>query len=295
MASALEGYRIAAAAWTTAGVWTLQEAEVGSMTQNLIAWVGADGQLGQVEPAVDAHHDLILLPDGQPAWLEIDVREVEDLERVGAPAVDVVGDKLVKLSADGATQVLWETWTELPVRTDSVTWDKGYYGTAKDWTHANGLGLNDAGDSVLISLLGVSAVLEVDVATGEIVRSLESALLEDETTRFVALHSPTWSGVDKIKVFVNTGASGAEASYAAEFDLALDPPAEVWNSGRDDSVHYSHALGRVAQLASEHTLINYGQDFLIEEVDHAGDVVWRWTLSSEWVLGESGVVTLWEE
>jgi hypothetical protein len=295
MASALEGYRIAAASWTTSGVWTLQEAEVGTTEPNLIVWVGADGQLGPIESVQEAHHDLVVFPDGQPGWLETDVREVEGLGPVGAPAVAVVGDRFVKLGADGLIEPLWEAWTELSVRADSLTWDKGYYGTAKDWTHANGLGLNDAGDTVLISLLGVATVLEVDVVTGAILRSLESVLIEDETTRFSALHSPTWSGVDKIKAFINADGAGTEASYAVEFDLSLDPPVEVWNSGREDTVHYSHALGRVAHLSAEHTLINYGQESVLEEVDLAGDVVWRWGLTSEWVLGESGVVTLWEE
>ena len=120
-------------------------------------------------------------------------------------------------------------------------------------------------------------------------------MIEDEASRFAVLHSPVRTGTDTLKAFINAAVGGAEISYEAEFDLSQDPPVEVWNSGREDGQHYSPALGRVAQLEAEHTLVNYGLEPVVEELDLVGEAQWSWSLSSEWVLGESGVVTLWEE
>ncbi|GEM_PF-1524823 len=295
LASALEGYRIAAAEWTTSGVWTLQEVEEGSLGGNLVVWIGADGQIGDLIGAPESHHDLVVFPDGQPGWLEIDVRAVDDLGPVAGDAVDVVGDRLVRLGADGTTSTLWDSWASLPLEDESLTWESGFYDEGKDWTHANGLDLNGAGDKLLISLLGLARVLEIDVASGAVLRTLDGQTLQDTESRFLSQHSPTWSDVDRILLFVNAPEVGAEFSFAAEFDLALDPVQEVWDSGKESTPFYSQALGRVAALGADRVMVNYGQEGVLEEIDRSGDPLWRWFISEEWVLGESGVVTLWED
>jgi hypothetical protein len=293
--SALEGYRIAAAEWTPSGVWTLQEIEVGSVGENQIVFMGIDGSVDSILSAPDAHHDLVVFEDGTIGWLETDIREVDDLGPIGGEPINVVGDRIVRALEDGTREVLFETWAEFEVDPDSRTWNTEFYENAKDWTHANGLSLNTDRNSLLLSMLGLTTILEIDVVAGEVLWSLESENLEEEETRFSGMHSPIWSATDKIKIFVNASINGPENSYAAEFDLSLDPPREVWNSGRDESTLFTHALGRVEQLELEHTLVNYGTAAVLEEINLDGESLWRWTLDEIWVFGESSVLTLYEE
>jgi hypothetical protein len=202
----------------------------------------------------------------------------------------------VKLQPDGTREEIFTSWDVFDVDPSvSITWNSGYYGSAKDWTHANGLYLNESADRVLVSFLGVSTVLEVDLATGEVLWTFSGLDLAEPKTQFQSQHSPVWSDTDKIKLFINAPLLGDQVSYAAEIDLSLDPPQEVWNSGRADSSRFTQALGRVSQLRDGHTLINYGYEGQLEEVDSLGRAVWRWTLDDNWLLGETLIVTLFDD
>lgn len=291
----LAGYRVAAGVWTPTGVWTLQEAEFGTVGPNLLVFIGVDGSVGAVREVPEAHHDLALLDDGSLLWLETDIRSVEDAGAGAGEHLDVVGDALQRLWPDGALETVFSSWDALPfVPGESQTWDSGYYGDAKDWSHANGLDVNAAQDGVLVSFLGISVVIEVSLATGAVLWSLSVLALEDPATRSASFHSPVWSDTERLKLFINEPLEGDAASYVSEIDVSLDPPREVWNSGREDSSRYTQALGRVAQLDGDHTLVNYGTEAVIEEIDDLGSPLWRWSLEGQWVLGETEVITLWE-
>ena len=277
---------VVSAAWTHEGLWVLQETG-DSRTNNRVVRFGLDGQVDQVIDAPDAHHDLSPLPDGGIAWLEADA---QNTSRYGK----VYGDRIMVATSNENPTIVCSTWDLLdsPNGT-SETWNGNWYTDGYDWTHANGLTYSVTRDSFLLSLAGQSMVMEIDAQDGEALWTLEGQTLTPEETGFMMQHSPTWTEDDTLVLFVNRGLSGA-GSWAAEFEIGPHRATEVWNSGRDPDVS-THALGRAVRLPDGNTLVNYGLMGLLHEVDDDGDTLWELALKGDWILGQSDLVSLYED
>ncbi|MCK6503897.1 aryl-sulfate sulfotransferase [Myxococcota bacterium] len=114
-----------------------------------------------------AHHDFAELPDGQLAWIALDIRPavVEEEE------VDVAGDQ-VMVGAEGGTgedaQVAFSFWDFFEPWETCKHFDGDVYGTgAKDWSHANSLMYDEEQDAFYILSKNQDGLIKVDRQGGQ--------------------------------------------------------------------------------------------------------------------------------
>jgi hypothetical protein len=275
---------LVSAAWTQDGLWTLQETR--STRDSKVVLYALDGSVAQVIETNDAHHDLTPLPDGGVAWLEPDSRDTDSYGRV-------YGDRIMVAERDQEPVEVFDTWDLYGEATESETWGSNWYKDGFDWTHANGLSYSESRDSFLLSLAGTSTVMELDGQTFDVAWEIPGQELREREARFLLQHSPNWTPDGNVVLFVNRGVT-IEASWAAEFDISGAEPDEVWNSGRDGDL-MTHALGRAARLPGGNTLVNYGMEGVLQEIDDSGDTHWELGLMDDTVLGQSDLVDLYED
>ncbi len=123
---------------------------------NAIVSMDFDGTTTSVS-VPEAHHDVIEGPDG--GWVTFQtVYQVIN-------GVNVAGDDLVEVAADGTTRVVWDAFQNLDV-VENAGWNESQIAGAADWTHANGLVYDPSDDSYVISLYFTEQVIKIDRATG---------------------------------------------------------------------------------------------------------------------------------
>jgi arylsulfate sulfotransferase len=130
------------------------------------------------------HHDVLRMPSGNFLALSTEVRHfenyptsVEDQGAGQAPA-NVIGDVLIEFRPDGEIVREWKFFDLLdPRRLGYGSLNTGFYEEVYkdvleepgyDWTHANGIDYDAGSDSALISINHLSAVVKLDLGSGEI-------------------------------------------------------------------------------------------------------------------------------
>jgi hypothetical protein len=144
-----------------------------------------------------------------------------------------------------------------------------------------------------VSLAGTGTVMALDGQTSDLVWEIKGQELSQRDARFLLQHSPNWPPDGNVVLFVNAGVT-IQASWAAEFDVSGAEPYEVWNSGRDGDLT-THALGHAAHLPGGKTLVNYGMEGMLQEIDDGGDAHWELRLTGDTVLEQSSLVDLYED
>jgi len=210
------------------------------------------------------HHDFVRLPNGNtmvPEWVELSeelhkrVRGGRRLPRERLPRL--LGDDLVEIDPAGDEVRRIHTWELLdPVR-DPIHSTKRRW----EWTHVNGIDVNEAGD-IVFSARTNDRVCVIDGTTGEL--KLKFADTHGQ-------HHATWVGDDLIQVFDN----GASASRVLE--ICVNTGEIVWKyEGKPQHQFFSNYISGADRLWSGSVLVCEGSSGRIFEVTRDHQVVWEW-------------------
>jgi hypothetical protein len=257
------GFQIEAAEWVDSGVWVMMVKGGSANESNEVVFVDADGSINTRFAAPNAHHDLHALSTGGVAWLQTEVR---DLDNWGS----VVGDVVVIADENGDQTEAFNTFEALTV-TRSNMWDGGFYTEGSDWTHANGLFHRASDNTFLVSLAGLNTLLEVDAATGSVNWTLEGSQVTPSDARFAMQHSPSWTSEGTLLLFDNEGWN-REDSWVAEYKWTPEALEEIWYAGLDEGL-YTPGLGHAERVQNGNTIAAYGTIGVVVEFGPGGDRV----------------------
>ena len=210
------------------------------------------------------HHDFFRFANGNtmvPEWVELpenlhkEVRGGYKMPRERLPRL--LGDDLVEVDKEGKEVRRIHTWKLLdpvkdPISPSTRRWE---------WTHLNGIDINDKGE-IVFSARNTDRVAIINAAATEITWKFN---------RSHGQHNPTWVG-DNIQIFDN-----GDSSSSRIIEVNPDNDEIVWTyHGVPFQQFYSGHISGASRLASGNTLICEGTSGRIFEVNKARDVVWEW-------------------
>jgi len=210
------------------------------------------------------HHDFVRLPNGNtivPEWVELPrefhkkVRGGYKMPRERLPGL--IGDDLVEIDKDQNEVRRIHTWELLDPVKDPI------YPTTRrwEWTHINGIDVNDAGD-IVFSARNSDRVAIIDAKTQEI---------RWKFTETHGQHNPTWVGENLIQVFDN----GTAGSRVIEIDVEKNEI--VWHyRGIPVQQFFSGHISGASRLPSGNILVCEGTSGRLFEVTRQHEVVWEW-------------------
>ena len=212
----------------------------------------------------DAHHAFGLQSDGTVSFIATDKRPWDTYALVA-------GDAVRHLAADGTISDTWNVWDVLePV--PATNWDSPYYSDAEDWTHANGLDVDPADDTALLTLTNIDALALIDLKTGALLEGSEVLGGSWTTAPGEAFDFPhDVHRLDDETLLLTTNASGE--TIAAEYALVDGAWSRTWSYGSTEPVS-ANAGGAAQRLESGNTLIGWCRSAFVEEVTPAGEPVW---------------------
>lgn len=248
-----------------------------------ITAVELDGTPGREMRIPLGHHVFAQGPDGDLAWLAIDVRPWTDPDT--GETNDLVGDVVNVTHRDGTTDALFSIWDHLePVPRANWTATQ-FYPQGLDWSHGNGLNWSPERQSYVVSFGNATVVFEIDDTTGAVLRQFGGAggyRYEGESTHMFHQHDAKLTPEGTLLVAETTpdpsGGSGA-IEYAIDDDRGVI--SEIWSSGLDGTMR-SKSLGQVIPLQNGNRLVSLGASGVIREVTLEGDVVWQVETPSGW-------------
>ena len=138
-----------------------------------------------------------------------------------------------------------------------------------DWTHGNALKYNNADDTWLLSLAHTQNVLIIDRATGAPTATWGVDGVP-ATPPLDLQHDPTLLDDTHLLMFMTD--PDTSLSGAIEYEIGADQLTEVWRRGFEA---HSDFLGQATRLENGNTLVNYGEQGVIEEVTPDGGVAWH--------------------
>ena len=210
------------------------------------------------------HHDFVRLGNGNtvvPEWVELSeelhkaVRGGHRLPRERLPRL--LGDDIVEVDSDGVEVARTHLWQLLDPVKDPIHPTKRRW----EWTHLNGIDVNDRGD-IAFSARTNNRVGVIDGATGEL------------TLKFTDTHGQhhvTWVDDDHIQVFDN----GVSTSRILEIEVGSG---DITWSYQASPAHqfFSNYLSGADRLWSKSVLVCEGSSGRLFEVTRGGAVVWEW-------------------
>ena len=209
------------------------------------------------------HHDFHRLANGNtmvPEWVELPedlhkrVRGGFKQHRERLPRL--LGDDLVEVNAAGKEVRRIHTWQLLDPVKDPILPDKRRW----EWTHLNGLDINDSGD-IVFSCRCNDRVCVIN-ANGKLTWKWDKTHGQ---------HNPTWLNNGNILVFDN----GNDTSRVVEVDISNDEV--VWQyAGKPAHQFYSGHISGASALDSGNILVCEGTSGRLFEVNRSEEVVWEW-------------------
>ena len=209
------------------------------------------------------HHDFHRLPNGNtlvPEWVELPedlhkrVRGGYRKPRERMPRL--VGDDIVEVDKDLNEVRRIHTWQLLdpvkdPIDPRTRRWE---------WTHINGIDVNDDGD-IVASCRNNDRIVIVG-ADGEVKWKYDATHGQ---------HNPTFVGENLIQVFDN----GNDASRVIEVDITTNEV--TWEfKGMPAHQFYSGHISGASRLPNQNVIVCEGTSGRLFEVNRRGQVVWEW-------------------
>ncbi|MBN1335392.1 MAG: hypothetical protein JXB39_05480 [Deltaproteobacteria bacterium] len=222
-----------------------------------------DGSEIAAYPTPGAHHAFVELPDDVLVW----------------GAASPVSESLMERDAGGTVRPVWSC-TDFYEAIDVI-------GACQ----SNALFWNEAADSFLYSFYTNDFVLEVDRATGEVVRQFGhlagSWSFDPEDAAFWWQHGVSYTPEGTLLLSTHSAEGNDELAVR---EYALDDPArvlrQVWSFGVGLGVE-ARTNGEATRLPGGNTLHNYGSGGILKEVTPEGEVVWQVTFDSTRLLGHA--------
>lgn len=248
--------------------------------------VSLDGTSVELKPVESAHHDFVELPDGTVAVLTAVARDLPGWD------IPVLGDALVEYGTTSsvAPKTIWSSWDTH----DFAGQGLGDQGGVWDWTHANALDYDPETDTYALSMLGLSEIIVIDRATGEVLRKVggddsDYVFSGGDAKPFEVQHQ--FQFVDGGLLLFNNGTPDEMASQALE--LALDDDtgeaSTKWSFTTDPPV-YCPALGDVNRLNDGDTLVTWSGAGQMDRISPDGELLWRLNLGLGGGLGYTTLV-----
>jgi hypothetical protein len=153
-----------------------------------------------------------------------------------------------------------------------------------DYFHINAVTSNGNGQ-VLVSGRSVSAVFDVDEASGKVIWQLGGTHGDDFTgsgTAFQVQHDVRWVSPTEISMFDNnhSGDSATRHSSAKFIKLSLTAhTATLLHSYTDPSIPWANTQGGTQLLANGHVFVGWGSQPYVTEFTAAGTLIYRARLS----------------
>lgn len=227
----------------------------------VILKVSMDGIEKEVIDTPSRHHDFTVLPEeGLIAYLEYD--------REGAG----VCDRIVERAPDGTTRVVYA------IRTDF-----SHLANETEWCHANAIDYVVAEDAYYITVLKLGMILKIDRAEGVLVWTFggtESDFIGKGWGMYHQFHVLD----DGLLIFNNGSLVGTAGSSAVEYGLDEINRTATWRweyYGSETSLQ----LGDVQRLGNGNTLVTFSTAGTIHEVDLAGKMIQKFTISTGGAFG----------
>lgn len=203
--------------------------------------------------------DFAGLPDGRPASIVEDVREVE----YGGRTHTILSQARDVWTEQGVTERLWSVWdaTSQDIETGhpEVTTRNGT--VPEDWSHVNGMSYDAATDTFDLTAGYPDSVFAVDGATGENLWSLADQWgdwdVASTGTLIQAPHGARGLADGHVLVF-NRYDNPSACSDATEiaFDTGAGTAARVW-AGVTESCPHVETLGNAERLADGATVVSW--------------------------------------
>lgn len=210
------------------------------------------------------HHDFHRFANGNtlvPEWVELSeelhrkVRGGFRKPRERLPRL--IGDDLVEVTPDLTEVRRIETWRLLDPVKDAI----GPLRRRWEWTHINGIDVNERGD-IVFSARTCDRVVVIDGETGKV------RFKFDQTH---GQHNPTWLPNGNLLIFDN----GQSVSRVIEVDPAKGEI--VWTyRGSPANQFFSGHISGVSRMWSGNLLVCEGTSGRLFEVTRSHEVVWEW-------------------
>jgi hypothetical protein len=189
-------------------------------------------------------------------------------------------DTVSEVTPAGAVVWRWSSWAH--ITEDEITQDPREPVNPKDYevVHANAIEpLRDG--TMLLSLRNLSAVVKIDRRTGDILWRLggkksDFRFVGDPLGRFSRQHDARWIGPGRLLLFDNGNLRNPPESRAVEYriDQEAKTATMIWQHRRIPPV-FSKISGSAERLPNGHTLISWGPQGIVSEVDAASNTVWE--------------------
>ncbi|MFT4974332.1 MAG: hypothetical protein ACI8S6_000214 [Myxococcota bacterium] len=237
------------------------DAEEDTVTVPELVRVSLDGDSVERLAVPGYHHDFAVHDDGTIAYISYDTREHE--------GVMWPGDQIIERYPDGSEATIWSVW-------DDIDFDERDTERGPGWTHANALDYVYSEDAYYLSLHNLSSVLKIDRATGELDWALGGRISDFTHDRTLLLRQHQLQRTDSGLVIFNAGLSGEESAEVLDITLDMEAmTAVVVDRYAPGDGITSRVLGDASRLDGGSTLATFSTAGVIDEVDAAGERVWR--------------------
>lgn len=222
-------------------------------------------------------HDFVELPDGTLACLTKDLRD------------NVVGDRIVEVAPDGTRGVVWSVFDYFNPASFEIDDSDG------TWTHANALDYDEVDDAWYISLRNLDTILKADRST----RQLLWRLMPDQPNfTYIGGATPTENQhqfellPDGGLLVFDNGSESAGSSRVVEYTLneTGNTVSEAWSYVATPPL-YVYALGDVARLEDDRTMVTWSTAGLVQVVESDGTAAWELGVELGHVFGYTERVT----
>lgn len=276
-----------------------------------------------------AHHEVNELPNGDILTLSTELIEIglPDAERLcpANPGTSLVGDIVVELSPEGEVVQEWHMddvfdptqrpGAEICLPQQAIAPPMWFYPAAndiRDWTHANAIALDEAANTLYVSLRHLDAVValrykdDANGRAGELLWELGADGTLDLTSGEFMSHQHAVELLGDGELMVYDNGNTKTPPYSRAVIYRVDPEAgtaeQVWehrDTTDDGRPMFTPFLGDVDRLANGDILITHGGASTVAgqlygrviEVDRASDdIVWDLTVgetSGSWALYRS--------
>lgn len=233
------------------------------------------------------HHDAIVLDDGSVLALTEEIQE----HTVEGALRDVVADRIVQLSADGALLWSWSPFDHLDL--SDLTADQ-----AQDWIHGNALLSRDG--QILLSSRSLDQLIAIDHASGEVdwILGVGGDFSLTEGDWFDGQHAPEWHDDGTLVLYDNGGDRVTSRAVVYAVDESARTLNQQWTWQTDA---YTPRLGDADRINGDQVLVTAGgpegrdAPAVISQVDADGEVVWQLSVADSAVYRAIRIPSPWED
>jgi hypothetical protein len=235
----------------------------------------------------DSHELLLSFAGGATSAAQLygyDLRPT-DLTALGGRADQLVaGHTLIRQSASGATEFLWNAWDHFSLADWVFVPNNLASYPSIDFDHPNSLAIDRDGDYI-ISFAGLGEITRIDAVTGQMLwrlggRHNQFSIVGDPLGGFGFQHDVRVLENGDLLFFDNGLLHQPPQSRALEYRLDLKGMTAtlVWEY-RHDPALFNPFVGSVQRLQNGNTLVGYGAANHMTEVSSDGRVIWEGRLT----------------